>query len=105
MRDRRGIQLVNLEKGTAHQLMLSSVPVQYTDLRSLQLIYDEKSHETSLCTLFYEPYPSHAGQIDTSGSADREGNKPLLCLYTFNREFQSGLISLLANQRENRTVF
>ena len=67
--------------------MLSQVPVQYTDIRFLRLIYNETLHQTSLVTLFYEDYPKNIGEIDKSGQADREGNKPLLCMYTFNREF------------------
>lgn len=94
-----------MDKGTNHQLMLSEVPVQYTDIRFLSLLYDEAKHETSLVTLFYGDYPKKLGEIDTSGQADREGNKPLLCLYTFNREFQSGLISLHGNESVDRTNF
>ena len=41
VRDRRGVQIVNLKKGIAHQLMLSAVPVQYTDIRMLEIVYDE----------------------------------------------------------------
>jgi len=106
VRDRRGIQLVNLLKGTSHQLMMSPVPVQYTDLSFLRLLYDPKSHLTHLVTLFYEAYPAAIRDaLDTSSLADREGNKPVLCLYTFNREFQSGLISLAVNSTQDRTLY
>ena len=106
VRDRRGVQLVNLKKATSHQLLLSPVPVLYTDISFLTLLYDEHKHETSLATLYYEAYPSHlVHSLDTSGSADREGNKPLLAIYTFNREFQSGLISLISNSVQERVLY
>ena len=88
VRDRRGVQLINLKNHTSHQLILSGVPVEYTDLEFLKLVYDERSHETHLVTLYYEQYPQEVkATIDTSAQADREGNKPLLALYSFNREF------------------
>ena len=91
-RDRRGVQLINLAKATAHQLMLSPVPVQYTDMDFMEVIYDEHTHSTHLVTLYYEAYPEAIkNNLDTSAQADREGNKPLMCLYSFNREFQMGL--------------
>lgn len=85
---------------------MSPVPVEYTDIRFLKLIYDEKNHKTSIVTLFYGEYPAHIkDSVDTSAQADREGNKPILCSYTFNREFQSGLISLLHNSTTDRTLY
>ena len=59
VRDRRGIQLVNLQAATSHQLMLSAVPVQYTDIDFLQLQYDQKTHKTHVTTLFYGAYPKN----------------------------------------------
>jgi hypothetical protein len=106
VRDRRGVQLVNLLKATSHQLMLSPVPVEYTDLDFLKLVYDEKSHQTNVVTISYESYPdSIKSKLDSSGQADREGNKPVLSMYGFNREFQSGLISLLQNSVSERTLY
>lgn len=106
VRDRRGVQLVNLKKNHAHQLMLSQVPVQYSDIRMLEIIYDEVKHHTSLVTLYYEDYPRHlVDSLDKSGDADRDGHKPLLACYTFNREFQSGLISLEENSTQDRTLY
>ena len=106
VRDRRGVQLVNLKKAHAHQLMLSQVPARYSDIRMLEIIYDKEKHETSLVTLYYEDYPRHlVDSLDMSGAADREGNKPLLACYTFNREFQSGLISLEDNTSQDRTLY
>ena len=107
VRDRRGVQLVNLAKGTSHQLLLSEVPVQYTDMQFMKVIYDENLHEYHLVTLYYGDYPRalvEAG-LDTSAAADREGNKPLLCLYSFTREFQSGLISMITNSTQERTLY
>ena len=105
VRDRRGVQLVNLKKGIAHQLMLSPVPVEYTDIRMFEIVYDEASHEMSLVTLYYEDYPRDIVEsLDVSGAADREGNKPLLAYYTFNREFQSGLMSLDDNSTQDRVL-
>jgi len=67
VRDRRGVQLVNLKKATSHQLMLSPVPVEYTDMHFMNVIYDEEKHETNLVTLYYEAYPKQiAGTLDTS---------------------------------------
>ena len=72
----------------------------------MRVIYDKKLHETHVVTLYYEDYPSHVVEgLDTSSAADREGNKPLLCLYTFNREFESGLISLVTNAAQRRTLY
>ena len=106
VRDRRGVQIVNLKKGHAHQLMLSQVPARYSDIRMLEIVYDKEKHETSLVTLYYEDYPRHlVDNLDVSGAADREGNKPLLACYTFNREFQSGLISLEDNSKQDRTIY
>lgn len=88
--------------------MLSAVPVLYTDIDFLKVLYDEEKHEMSVVTLYYEQYPRHlvqSGQLNTSGQADREGNKPLLALYTFNREFQSGLISLIKNSVQDRVLY
>ena len=88
VRDRRGIQLINLKKGTSHMFMLSPVPVQYTDIRFFDIVYDEANHNTSLISLYYEDYPDElVNSLNMSGAADREGNKPLLTCYTFNREF------------------
>ena len=88
VRDRRGVQLINLKKQTSHQLLLSEVPVMYTDLKFLKLVYDERSHETHMVTLYYEEYPQEVkATVDSSSQADREGHKPLLAMYTFNREF------------------
>ena len=87
-------------------MILSEVPVLYTDIHFLKIIYDKEKHETSLVTLFYEKYPDHLVQsLDMSGQADREGNKPLLAMYTFNREFQSGLISLISNSVQDRVLY
>ena len=68
VRDRRGVQLVNLKKGHAHQLMLSQVPARYSDIRMLEIVYDKEKHETSLVTLYYEDYPRHlVDDLDMSG--------------------------------------
>ena len=40
VRDRRGVQLVNLKKAHAHQLMLSAVPAEYSDIRMMEIVYD-----------------------------------------------------------------
>lgn len=105
VRDRRGVQLINLKTATSHQLMLSAVPVQYTDIDFMKLIYDEQKHETHLVTLYYEDYPKKLVQsLDMSAVGDREGNKPLLALYSFSREFQSGMMSLLSNSIQQRTL-
>lgn len=86
--------------------MMSPVTVEYTDLRFLKVLYDQHSHQTSLVTIYYEAYPEAVkASLDSSAQADREGNKPLLSLYTFTREFQSGLISLLANSTQDRTLY
>jgi len=106
VRDRRGIQLVNLKLGTSHQLIMSPVPVQYTDIRFLKVIYDAKKHKTHLVTLYYGDYPeSIKAGLDMSAQADREGNRPVLCIYSFNREFQSGLISMINNSTSERTLY
>ena len=41
VRDTRGLQLLNLITGTAHQLFLSSCETQLPDLRFLQVLFDE----------------------------------------------------------------
>lgn len=47
--------------------MLSPVPVEYTDMHFMNVIYDEEKHETNLVTLYYEAYPKQiAGTLDTS---------------------------------------
>ena len=75
-------------------------------MRFLRVIYDKASHRTHLVTLYYEEYPAAIRDtLDTSAAADREGNKPLLCLYSFNREWQSGLISLITNSTQDRTLY
>lgn len=57
-------------------------------------------------TLSYEEYPSQIREgLDTSSQADREGNKPILAMYRLNREFESGLISLLSNSVQERTLY
>ena len=85
--------------------MFSPVPVEYTDIDFLKVVYDESKHETHLVTLYYEQYPRELAQsLDASAAADREGNKPLLSLYTFNREFQSGLISFDTNATHGRVL-
>ena len=67
VRDRRGVQLVNLKKATSHQLMLSPVPVQYTDMQFMSVIYDASKHETNLVTLYYGDYPKQiADTLDMS---------------------------------------
>ena len=46
---------------------MGEVPVDYTDIRFLKLIYDEKKHATHLVTLFYGDYPLQIrDSVDTS---------------------------------------
>ena len=88
VRDRRGIQLVNLKKGTSHQLVLSSVGVDFADIDFLKVLYDEQTHQTHVVTIYYEDYPKKVrDNIDVADAADNQGNKPIMSLSTFNREF------------------
>ena len=47
--------------------MLSPVPVQYTDMQFMSVIYDASKHETNLVTLYYGDYPKQiADTLDMS---------------------------------------
>ena len=86
--------------------MLSAVPINYTDIRFFKLLYDSRKQEISLVTLFYGEYPLHIkDKVDTSAQADREGNKPIMCIYQFSSEFWYGLASFLRNTAQERTLF
>ena len=109
IRDRRGIQYVNLKKRTTHQLILSEVPVSYSNNSFLQILYDPEKHTYGFATIYYGPLTDkqkeNLDEASLASVSDGKTDKPLLAMYQFNSDFYAGLLSLTENCTAERILY
>ena len=96
--------MLNLLTGKAHQLFLTPCSTTYSDMRFLQVIYDDDTGRYSIVTI-------HRDSIYADNDADEpvlpfEANliKSELITYTLLGEFTNGLKNMLKNILEGRVV-
>ena len=109
IRDRRGIQVVDLQRNTAHQLVLGEVEVEYTNLDFLKILFDPKKKSYGFATIYYGDLTDEMkDQLDEASKetvADGKTQKPLLCIYQFTHEFFAGIKALDENCTAERVLY
>ena len=100
---------MNLKKQTSHQLFLSEVPVSYSNMSFLQILYDSKKHTYGFTSIYYgEITPEIKEKLDEESLAtisDGKSKKPLLCIYNFNNDFFAGMEALDENCMAERILY
>ena len=89
--------------------MLSEVPVTYSNMSFLQILYDADKHTYAFTTIYYGPLTDrHKEGLDEESQAsiaDGKSDKPLLAMYHFNSDFYSGLRALTENCAAERILY
>ena len=96
VRDTRGIQLLDLLGMTSHQVFLTPCQTEFSDLRFLQVLFDEESQRYSVIALHKD------GGTDGPVPHAEIFSPPQLCLFSFLAEFTQGVRAMFENTNHGR---